>query len=88
MPSAQAVGEYEPGEPESTDLVSVTRTAMMLDGTRNMDSSATEMINAMHPLGGVGEATSVAKAALVLASDDVDWITGVNLPVDGGYVAQ
>jgi NAD(P)-dependent dehydrogenase (short-subunit alcohol dehydrogenase family) len=41
------------------------------------------------PLGRVGVATEMAKAALFLASDeDASYITGVALPVDGGYTAR
>jgi NAD(P)-dependent dehydrogenase (short-subunit alcohol dehydrogenase family) len=36
------------------------------------------------PLGRLGRADDIAKAALFLASDDASWITGVILPVDGG----
>ena len=36
------------------------------------------------PLGGMGTAWDVAKAALFLASDDASFITGALLPVDGG----
>ncbi|KAF2172544.1 hypothetical protein M409DRAFT_35571 [Zasmidium cellare ATCC 36951] len=43
-------------------------------------------INKAHPFGGMGSPGDVAKAALFLVSDDVAWITGVNLPVDGGYM--
>lgn len=39
------------------------------------------------PLGRVGEPADVAGAALFLASDLASWITGVQLPVDGGYTA-
>lgn len=39
------------------------------------------------PLGRMGEAEEVAKAALFLASDDASYITGVTLPVDGGRLA-
>ena len=42
----------------------------------------------MHPLGGTGTPEQVAKIAVFLASDDVEWVTGVNLPVDGGHVIQ
>jgi NAD(P)-dependent dehydrogenase (short-subunit alcohol dehydrogenase family) len=39
------------------------------------------------PLGRMGEADEVAKAALFLVSDDASYITGVTLPVDGGKLA-
>lgn len=42
---------------------------------------------ALHPLGRLGESEDVARAAVFLASDDAAWITGVALPVDGGYTA-
>lgn len=35
----------------------------------------------------VGQPDEIAKAALFLASDEAAWITGVNLPVDGGTTA-
>jgi glucose 1-dehydrogenase len=44
-------------------------------------------VEAAHPLGRVGEPSDVAGAVFFLASDDAAWITGVPLPVDGGYVA-
>ncbi len=37
------------------------------------------------PLGRIGQPEDIANAALFLASDEASWITGVNLPVDGGY---
>ncbi len=40
------------------------------------------------PLGRQGSAWDIAKAALFLASDDAEWITGVVLPVDGGQSAR
>lgn len=38
-----------------------------------------------HPLGRVADAEEVARAVLYLCSDDASFITGVDLPVDGGY---
>ena len=40
------------------------------------------------PLGRVGTPMEVALAGLFLASDDASYITGVSLPVDGGYTAR
>ena len=39
------------------------------------------------PLGCFGEPDDVAKAALFLVSDDASYITGITLPVDGGWLA-
>ena len=38
-----------------------------------------------HPLGRVADAEEVARAVLYLCSEDASFITGVDLPVDGGY---
>lgn len=38
-----------------------------------------------HPLGRVADAHEVARATLFLCSDDARHITGIDLPVDGGY---
>lgn len=41
-----------------------------------------------HPWGSFGEVKDVAGAALFLASEDASFVTGVMLPVDGGFIAQ
>lgn len=38
-----------------------------------------------HPMGRLGEAEEVADAVLFLASDMSTFVTGITLPVDGGY---
>lgn len=45
-------------------------------------------IEAMHPMGRLGEPGEVASAIVFLASDEASFITGAVLPVDGGYLAQ
>jgi meso-butanediol dehydrogenase/(S,S)-butanediol dehydrogenase/diacetyl reductase len=36
----------------------------------------------------MGVVDDVARSVVFLASEDAGWITGVNLPVDGGYTAM
>ncbi|MDA4135569.1 MAG: SDR family oxidoreductase [Thaumarchaeota archaeon] len=36
----------------------------------------------------IGMPVDVAKAALFLVSDDASWITGIAMPVDGGYLVR
>ncbi|HEX5545882.1 MAG TPA: SDR family oxidoreductase, partial [Ktedonobacterales bacterium] len=45
-----------------------------------------ERITATIPMGRIGEARDVAEAALWLCSDASSYVTGVVLPVDGGYI--
>ncbi|MFE4519960.1 SDR family NAD(P)-dependent oxidoreductase [Kitasatospora sp. NPDC056783] len=45
-------------------------------------------IGKRHPMGRLGDPAEVAAAVLFLASDDASFVTGVVLPVDGGYLAQ
>jgi NAD(P)-dependent dehydrogenase (short-subunit alcohol dehydrogenase family) len=42
--------------------------------------------SALYPLGMKGKPEDVAYAAVYLASDESSWVTGVALPVDGGFV--
>ena len=47
-----------------------------------------DQMGSLHPLGRVISPEDVAQAALFLASDLATNVTGVALPVDGGYLAQ
>ena len=37
---------------------------------------------------GIGKPEDIAYGALFLASTEADWITGVILPIDGGFTAR
>jgi meso-butanediol dehydrogenase/(S,S)-butanediol dehydrogenase/diacetyl reductase len=41
-----------------------------------------------YPLGRFGTTVDIANACVFLASEEAGWITGVILPVDGGYTAR
>jgi len=46
-----------------------------------------ERIREAHQLGRLGKPDEIAQAALFLASDEASFVTGVALPVDGGFTA-
>lgn len=45
-------------------------------------------LDAMHPIGRMGQADEVANAVLWLCSDKASFVTGTGFCVDGGYTAQ
>ena len=45
-------------------------------------------LSAKHPIGRIGRPEEIAGAALFLASPDTTFMTGADLVVDGGYLAQ
>lgn len=53
-----------------------------------LDARVKASVKAAVPLGRPGEPEEIAHAALWLASDDASFVTGVALPVDGGYTCR
>ena len=62
------------------------QTAIFKETTTNL--TPWEDLKRRHPLKGPGMPEDIARIAVVLASDDASWVTGVCLPVDGGYTAR
>ena len=47
-----------------------------------------QFLKSLHPMGRLGQPQEIAAAAAFLGSDEASFITGVTLPVDGGYTAR
>ena len=58
------------------------------EAVKKLSDEYVSNIKAMHPMARLGRPEEVAEAILFLASDAASFITGVVLPVDGGYLAQ
>ena len=69
------------GEPEDVAIA----VCLQRDGV--LPAESRDRIRDQHKLGRFGQAEEIAGAAFFLASEDSSFVTGVALPVDGGFVA-
>lgn len=87
-----AMGNARYGIRANVIMPGLMNTPMAIEGFVAGGRDRDELIaqrNAAVPLrGGMGSAIDIANAALFLASDEAAFITGVNLPVDGGQTAK
>ena len=67
-------------------IVDTELVAQFINNAPDPDAMRKQRI-ALHPLGRFGQPEDIASAALYLASDESSWVTGIALPVDGGYSA-
>jgi NAD(P)-dependent dehydrogenase (short-subunit alcohol dehydrogenase family) len=49
---------------------------------------ARQAVEALHPLGHIGEPDDIAWGCVYLASDEAKFVTGAELVIDGGYTAR
>jgi 3-oxoacyl-[acyl-carrier protein] reductase len=52
------------------------------------DPAARKVLENRQPLNRIGEPVDVANAAVYLASDEANWVTGIILNIDGGKSAS
>lgn len=60
----------------------------MADYGAEVQNATKEELDAMHPIGHMGEPNDVAYAVLYLASEEAKFMTGSELVIDGGFTAQ
>ena len=65
-----------------------TETPMVHVGAQGSDEGTSGYFKKMIPMGRLGTVDELASAAVFLASDESSFITGIDLPVDGGTVSR
>jgi NAD(P)-dependent dehydrogenase (short-subunit alcohol dehydrogenase family) len=60
----------------------------LIEGVFDQVEGYKETLESRHPLGRLGQPDEIASAVLWLSSDAASFVTGHNMTVDGGYVAQ
>jgi NAD(P)-dependent dehydrogenase (short-subunit alcohol dehydrogenase family) len=69
--------------------VSVTPGAMLTDSMRNhMGPDGVAMLEHHHLTPRLGKPSDLAGLIVYLASDDAEFLTGINIPLDGGYYSH
>jgi NAD(P)-dependent dehydrogenase (short-subunit alcohol dehydrogenase family) len=66
-------------------------TSMVAGCVNDLDAAPEEIravLDAAHPLGGMGEPDDITWGAVYLASDQARWVTGSEFVIDGGYTAR
>jgi len=59
-----------------------------LTGQGSEADTGRKALDALHPLGHVGEPDDIAMGVVYLASDESKFVTGTELVIDGGYTAR
>ena len=71
----------------SPGFIETEQMRVYLEGHADPASRRAEL-DALHPIGRVGQPSEVAAVAAFLASDDASFVTGAELVVDGGLLVQ
>lgn len=60
----------------------------MVQGRLDTVEGYEDRLKSLHPIGRLGQPEEIAEAVIWLSSDAASFVTGHNMPVDGGYTAQ
>jgi len=60
----------------------------MIERFTGGDPAALAALEASEPVGRLGKPSEIADAVVWLCTDKASFVTGINLPVDGGFIAQ
>ena len=75
--------------PEGVRVLSVSPAWTWSPSVADLSSNDIELADKvgapLHPLGRIGRGEEVAKVVTFLCSEDASWMTGVDVPVDGGF---
>lgn len=75
--------------PKGIRVVSVSPAWTWSPATQSMSGGSIEKADAVgahfHPLGRVGRGAEIGEVIAFLASDQASWVTGCDIPVDGGF---
>lgn len=80
------INSIHPG-PVQTPMLAMAVESWVRDGLVPADNPWAS-VEAMCPIGWIGEPVDVAMAAVFLASDETRWMTGSEIVIDGGFVAR
>lgn len=80
------INSIHPG-PVQTPMLEMAVESWVRDGFVSADAPWAS-VEAMCPIGWIGEPRDIAMAAVFLASDEARWMTGSELVIDGGFVAR
>lgn len=78
---------YGPDGVRANAIAPATIQTPIWEASHREDPELFERLTRLYPLGRVGSPEDVAHAAVFLASEEANWISGVVLPVDGGFLA-